>query len=378
MVSNCGPYHTSFVISTVRTPTRAVSGRAGLVLVVLVGMAIGVYGGLVRLGVPLPAADHLVESHGPLMICGVFGTLIALERAVAIGGRLAYVAPLLLALGGIALIASLPEPASRGLFLAGSSAFVIATGWITLRQRAIFTAVLFAGALALLAGTAWWSVTGDVRSAVGAWLLFLIGTIAAERLELSRAMVRSRRSLFGFLLAVGLLGAGAVLSIDDPAGARLFGLGLLALTAWLVLNDVATATVRMAGQTRFMASAMLAGYVWLPIAGLTLVVAPDAPYAYDLVLHAVLIGFVLSMVFGHALVILPAVARVRLPYSPLLYLPLGVLHLSVLLRSVGGALEWDAVRIASGPVTLIALLGFAGTLMATRNRPLTRAIIAID
>lgn len=102
--------------------------RAPLIAAVLVGMALGLYGGLVRLGVPLPAADHLADIHGPLLICGVFGTLIALERAVAIGTRLAFLAPALLALGGVALVAGVPEPVSRGLFLAGAGAFVVATG----------------------------------------------------------------------------------------------------------------------------------------------------------------------------------------------------------------------------------------------------------
>ena len=35
-----------------------------------------------------------------------------------------------------------------------------------------------------------------------------------------------------------------------------------------------------------------------------------------------LLGFVFSMVFGHAPIVLPAVARLRLPYHPVLYLPL--------------------------------------------------------
>lgn len=357
------------VASTLSSKTASAGyGRLVLIVTVLGGMAMGLYGGLLRLGVPLPAADHLALIHGPLMICGVFGTLIALERAVAIGTRIAFVAPALLALGGIALIAGLPEPVSRGLFVGGATAFAVATGWIMLKQRAIFTATLFVGALSLLAGTIWWTLTEDVPASVGAWLLFLVGTIAAERLELSRAVVGSRLALPGFLMAMGPLALGAVLGIGNAVGARLFGFGLVALTAWLALNDVARITVRMAGQTRFMASAMLAGYAWLPVSGLMLLVAPDAPYAYDLILHAVLIGFVLSMVFGHALIIFPAVARVRLPYHRLLYLPLAVLHLSVVLRVVGDALEFNLVRTSSGPVTLLALLGFAATLIVTRKR----------
>jgi hypothetical protein len=348
------------------SPRPALS-RAPLIVTVLGGMAVGLYGGLLRLGVPLPAADHLADIHGPLMICGVFGTLISLERAVAIGTRSAFLAPVLLALGGLALVAGLPEPVSRSLLLCGAAAFVLATAWIMLQQRAIFTATLLVGAVSLLAGLAVWTITADVPAAVGAWLLFLVGTVAAERLELSRALVRSRLSVPGFLIAVGPLVIGAMLGITDQVGARIFGLGLVALTLWLVMNDVATTTVRMRGQPRFMASAMLAGYVWLPVAGLALLTAPDATFGYDLVLHAVLIGFVLSMVFGHALIIFPSVARIRLRYHPSLYLPLALLHLSVLTRVVGDALESTMLRTLSGPMTVLALLGFAAILVIVRK-----------
>ncbi len=69
---------------------------------------------------------------------------------------------------------------------------------------------------------------------------------------------------------------------------------------------------------------MLAGYAWLGLAGLALVAQPpsETAFGYDIALHAVLVGFVMSMVFGHAPIILPAVARVRIPYGPLLYGPL--------------------------------------------------------
>ena len=49
-------------------------------------------------------------------------------------------------------------------------------------------------------------------------------------------------------------------------------------------------------------------------------------------LHAIFVGFVFSMVFGHAPVILPAVLRVRFPYHPALYVPLALLHASLAVR----------------------------------------------
>ncbi|MFB9895270.1 hypothetical protein [Planobispora takensis] len=63
---------------------------------------------------------------------------------------------------------------------------------------------------------------------------------------------------------------------------------------------------------------LLAGYGWLATAGILWAASGLAagPYLYDAALHALFLGFVMSMVFGHAPVILPAVLRVRLPYRP--------------------------------------------------------------
>ena len=76
---------------------------------------------------------------------------------------------------------------------------------------------------------------------------------------------------------------------------------------------------------------------------------------------AILIGFALSMVFGHALVILPAVTGIRATYRPALYAPLVVLHASLSMRGTGDLLAWDAFRRWSGILTILALAVFSLT-----------------
>jgi hypothetical protein len=78
-------------------------------------------------------------------------------------------------------------------------------------------------------------------------------------------------------------------------------------------------------------------------------------------LHAILIGFVLSMVFGHALIILPAVARLRVRYGSPLYGPLILLHMSLVLRVGSGLIDWPAGRQWSGIATIAAILSFVVT-----------------
>jgi hypothetical protein len=148
------------------------------------------------------------------------------------------------------------------------------------------------------------------------------------------------------------------------------GVGLLAVTVWLVRHDIALRTIRLSGQARFSAACLLAGYFWLGLAGLVLLVAPPGAtaFSYDAAVHAIAIGFVLSMIFGHAPIILPAVTGLRVRYSAAVYGPLVLLHLSVLLRIAADLFERVDLRAISGPVTIVAFAGYAVTLMMASRK----------
>ena len=115
------------------------------------------------------------------------------------------------------------------------------------------------------------------------------------------------------------------------------------------------------GLTRFIAVCLLSGYVWLAVGGAVLAwtgsLLPGSA-GYDAALHALLLGFVFAMVFGHAPIILPAVLKVLVPYHPLFYASLIVLHASLLLRLGGDALGVHELRSWGGMGNLIALLIF--------------------
>ena len=73
-----------------------------LVLAIL-GLFAALWAGLMRLGWQLPAlTPSLAMMHGPLMISGFLGTLITLERAVALKQKWMYTPPLLSGLGWLA------------------------------------------------------------------------------------------------------------------------------------------------------------------------------------------------------------------------------------------------------------------------------------
>jgi hypothetical protein len=64
------------------------------------------------------------------------------------------------------------------------------------------------------------------------------------------------------------------------------------------------------------------------------------------------------MIFGHAPIIFPAVAKVKIPYHVTFYLPLFVLHASLILRISGDLLLNQPNRSAGGMLNAIALLLF--------------------
>jgi hypothetical protein len=59
----------------------------------------------------------------------------------------------------------------------------------------------------------------------------------------------------------------ALVQAAPREGGLAFGAALVLLAAWLALFDMARVTVRTQGLSRYMALALLAGYVWLGIGG---------------------------------------------------------------------------------------------------------------
>lgn len=347
-------------------PPRA---RLPLLALGFVSLVAGVFSGLARLGFAVDAtASALVPWHGPLMVAGFFGTVIALERAVATARLWAYAAPLAAGAAGIALFAREPSVAAA-LASGGAAVLVLASLRFVAMQPALFTATVAGGAIALLGGNLLWYASARPSAATAAWIAFIVLTVAGERLELTRLMPKSPAARAGFA-AIALAGAVGTALAFDPAGARLAGAAWLALALWLARHDLARRTIRESGATRYMAVALLAGYAWLALGGAIILSAGLAPgtRAYDAALHAILVGFAFSMVFAHAPVIVPAVLRVKLPYAPVLYAPLALLHASVALRVAGDAAGPAGLLAAGAFGNALALAAFIATALTLALR----------
>ncbi len=312
----------------------------GILLLVL-----ALWTGLIRLGWSLPIfRDDFSALHGPLMIAGFFGTVISLERAVGSGFRWAYAAPALSILGSIGLILDAPILLAQSFLIASSVVLVAAS-------RVTWVGV---GAAFLLAANILWTLEMDLFRVVYYWMAFLVVTIAAERLEMSRALGHSRGVRSLFLAALAILIGGVIFEI------RVAGVGLIALGLWLFRYDLARRTIRQRGLTRFIAACLLSGYAWLIAGGLSALVFGGLVdvLRYDVILHSVFLGFVMTMIFAHAPVIFPAILGVTMAYGPRYYIPLVLLHASLILRVAGDLAGWLPGREWGGLLNVFSIVLF--------------------
>lgn len=360
------------------SPTRlvrpAIGVAAGLALVA------GLASGLARTGVGSGLGS--ITLHGPLLVLGFFGAVIGAERAVGLGRPWAWMAPGLAALS-IAFVVGGADPAVTALATVGSGLALCAVFLVAHRiQPERHLQVMAIGAVSYLgAGVAW--ALGGAPADLVPWLAgFLVLTIAGERLELAR-MVRISSAAHRVMLAtVAVFVSGAVASlVAGEIGPRVAGAGLLGMAMWLGRYDVARRTVRMSGVTRYMAVALLGGYVWLAISGSIWAIFGLEPgtLVYDAGVHGLFLGFVMSMVFAHAPIVLPSVLGWDLPYRPLLWLPLGLLHASVAVRVAADLAGAQTLRAWAGSANVVAIASFGliagwlivGARSASRDRVIT-------
>lgn len=355
--------------------------RIPLAAGVLIILVLGVWAGLLRIGWSLPSPQAgLALIHGPLLVCGLLGTVIGLERGVALGRVWAFVGPVLTLVGAVALLLGLPAGPAAGLMAGGSIGLIAVFVALIRRQPARFTLTMAAGAVAWLIGNLLWLAGKPFALVAFWWAGFLVLTVVGERLELGRLRQLPPRALWAFTAGVVVLLAGLLLAVVAfDAGIRLVGLAFLWLGLWLLQYDLARRTIRKAGVPRFSATCILSGSLWLAVGGV-LALITGAVYSgplYDALLHTVFVGFIFAMVFGHAPIVVPALLKLPLPFSRWSYLPLLLLHLSLLLRLVGDLATLIDVRRWGGMLNAVALLLFllmtvTGVVRAARRQATTQ------
>jgi len=171
------------------------ANRLPLMALAGVSLLAALWAALVRAGWTLPALPvPIAAQHGSLMISGFLGTLISLERAVALAasvktekeGRWSYLVPLLSGLGAILLLLGLPKEIGRVLITLAGVGLVLIFIRIYQIHPVEHVVPMIVGALLWLVGSALWLFGASIAYAGPWWAGFLILTIAGERLELAQ------------------------------------------------------------------------------------------------------------------------------------------------------------------------------------------------
>lgn len=348
------------------------SKRIPLLLLALLSLVVALWAGLVRLGWGWPVIQPtLPMAHGPLMVSGFLGTLISLERAVALELRWGYAAPLLSGVGAVLLAVGVPGWPGPLLIALGSVLLVLIMVQILRIHVTLYTGVIIVGTLCWLVGNLLWLLGWPVAQIVAWWIGFPLLTVAGERLELGRFLQLPTKVTAAFTVCALIFLAGAAASaVDYAVGMRLAGGGMILLAAWLLRYDIASRRIKAGGQARFIAMALLSGYLWLAVGGALALRygGLSAGPRYDAMLHAIFLGFVFAMIFAHAPIIFPAVLQRTYLYSPRLYSHLILLHITLGLRVGGDLLLWWPGRLWGGLLNALVLILFLGnTLVSLRK-----------
>jgi hypothetical protein len=357
--------------------------RFPLLALGLASLFCGVWAGLLRFGWSLPQGRaNLIELHGPLMVFGFLGTVISLERAVALRRPWGYLAPAGTLAGAALLFAGLRQGVGELVLLLAGCVLACLFVMILRAHASAPTATLLLGAVLWVVGDALWLHGDPLVQVVPWWAGFLVLTIVGERLELAAMSRLTRTGRLAFLALTLLFLAGLALSTSNvDNGIRVAGAALFGYAVWLSRVDIARQTVRRPGLPRFVALALLPGYVWLAVGGALWLRdgATIAGFGHDAELHALFLGFVFSMIFGHAPVIFPGVLGLRIPFRRPFYLHLALLHAGLAL-GVGGdlagsytAARWGGLLNATA-IGLFLLATIASAALARRSRQLARPV----
>ena len=367
---------------------RTALPRSRMALLVGAGLAalLGLVAALIRADLIHPSGRvPLADLHGGLMVYGFLGAAIGLERAVAYrsGGSSkpawGFLAPALGLLGSLLCLLSLlvssrgAAPAWVKVELVGGIPWTLSMLVLTAiysaiwrRQPSAEVIIQVLGSLVGLVGAAAWVAGLDASVLAPTWLFFLVLTIVGERVELARAVfsdVRLESGILGLsLLAVLML---PVQAMAPSVGYPLLGLSLGLLLLVMASHDVAKGTFRHGGLPGFMGTCMLSAYAWGLLAALIWMAAPldSSTYWGDMALHALAVGFIMTMVIAHVCMIVPSVIRRPLPFHPLLWGAWALMQVGLLIRLLGAIRLYTPLWKAGNLLNVLGILSMMLTVV---------------
>ena len=328
----------------------------------------GMWGGLSRMGMSLDIPfPNMAAFHGVLMVSGFLGTLIILERSVALEWGPGYFFALLSAVGAFIVGTGWGIEAGMVMIILAGIGLLSMYVFILSQQPAWHTLIMALGGVLWFFGDIFWLQAYPFAYTANLWAGFLILTVVGERIELSR-MVQTRdsqRSQAGVLSIIFMLGL-LLHVVWTTTGVIISALTLIILAVWLLKNDLARFTIKQTGLPKYMAFCLLTGFVWLIVGSVVSVLYlkfPDHLY-YDAYLHSFFLGFIFSMIFAHAPVIFPSLTGRQVGHYDRFYIHYLLLQISLIIRLAGDFMSDSMLRELGGVLNGLAIVIFLVSTLA--------------
>lgn len=344
------------IILSIYTKSISVKKQFFILPIVLLSSVLGIWSGLQRIGWNLPLNNYS-GFHGSLMVGSFLGTLICLERTITNSNKKFLILPFVCSLSFLFFIIRQPEISYWILLLSGIGLCYIYFK-LYLQFNEVYLLIMLCGALCWSIGNVILIKTSFYPQAVTWWIAFLFFTVSAERIELSRYLQLSntRKVILLILLAVFIIG---IFVPFHEAGGFIIAFSFIGTSIWLLVNDMASRSIMKEGQHRYSGILLLTGYVWLAVSGLFMGYGAYWGLLYDATLHTFFLGFVFSMIFAHAPIILPGVLGIPIkPFNRYLYIWFYLLQITLILRVTGILIVDTSLKQIGGLLNGISILGF--------------------
>jgi hypothetical protein len=323
---------------------------------VLLSLVVGVLAGLFRMGWSIPLGA-VAGEHGALMVGSFLGTLICLERIVALKKKRLYTIPVISGSSLIFFGLGMQQVAMGALSI-GSLGLIYIYIDLIKRFNEPYFYIMMLGAIGWAVGNIIMIVSPFYPQAAPWWIVFILLTVFGERLELSKFLPQSKIKSKTMIVAIAIFMVGVIFPYHS-IGRYVSGLGMILMALWLLQYDIARKSVRSTGMHKFTGSLLLAGYFWMVICGLLMIIEVESLFHYDAMLHAFFLGFTFSMIFAHAPIIFPGVAGLSIrPYHGSLYIWALLLQITLALRIIFGLLMLSEYRKIFGLANAGVLLLF--------------------
>ncbi len=323
---------------------------------VLISLVTGVLAGLLRIGWSIPMGQ-VAGQHGAVMVGSFLGTLICLERIVALKKRWMYVIPIISGMSLVFFYLGLPD-VGMGLLTVASFGLIYIYSDLIQRFGEYYFYVMMVGAVGWAVGNIIMIVSPFYPQAAPWWIVFILFTVFGERLELSKFLPQTKAKRITMILVISIVMVGVVLPYHT-VGKFISGIGMIFMALWLFRYDIARKSIRSKGMHRYTGSLLLVGYFWMIVCGVLMVFDHISIFTYDAMLHAFFLGFTFSMIFAHAPIIFPGVAGLVIrPFHWTLFIWAILLQISLAIRIVGDVLIHPQCRAIGGMLNAIVILLF--------------------